>query len=90
MVRNPDAAIRYSFAINFKKMPPAVGQHRSMSWQAVSHHARVMTTVTNLFEKLLDHCCVTSHHPMTRKDRPRLCIERCRGEPCYARFGRAV
>jgi len=28
-----------------------------------------MTTVTNSYEKLIDHCCVRSHDPMTRQDR---------------------
>src|SRR5437667_46549 len=33
--------------------------------------------VTNLFETLINHCCVKLHHSMTRKDRPCLCIQRC-------------
>src|SRR5438128_7447718 len=28
---------------------------------------------------------LVSHHPMTRKDRPCLCVQRCRSQPCIDR-----
>jgi hypothetical protein len=35
--------------------------------------------------KLIDYCCVTSHYPMSRKDRPCLCIKRYHSQRCKDR-----
>src|SRR5438128_2622339 len=41
-----------------------------------------MTTVTSTDIQL---SFPVSHHPMTRKDRPCLCVQRCRSQPCIDR-----
>jgi hypothetical protein len=58
--------IRYSFAINLKNSY-IIGHCRSQ-FRVQQTIAKRQIEVANLFEKLIDHCCVRSHHPMTRKN----------------------